>query len=309
MDWIPSWLAKSYARLYTEKSKDWLDFDEAKKILDIKDKRMLSRRLTRLEEAGFLIAKRDTVDRRKKYFRTLNPSDVIFSYSIASSVSSKDVMDCLIVAAKKIVFVMGGAYAAYAHTGYSIPGKIDIYVNKEDLDMWISLLSGKSASVSVDDILAEKTRRTNFHVHSTLNEEMVKDSVMIDGIRYESPETLVLKGLGDQSEFSLMDSFSILIKKNKELDFDRLGKLAKSEALDRELGASLELLNFESRKKIFSEKAIGKIYKRPNSAKKKTFTRYVTEENQDYLKIGKKWNLEITLPRAFISKIVTDLIR
>lgn len=308
MEWIPSWLAKSYAILYSEKSNGWFDFEESKKILDITDKRVLSRRLSRLEEAGFLIARRDVVDRRKKYFRTLNPNDVIFSYGIVSATPTKDIMECLRIATKKIIFVIGGAYAAYVHSGYAIPGKIDVYV-KEDLDRWISLLTDKFTSVSVDDILAEKTRKTNFHIHLTLNEEMIEDSVIVDGIRYESPESLILNGLRDQSEFSLTDSFSILIKKKEELDFNKLVKFAKNEMLDRELGACLELLNFESKRKTFSDKIIHKIHLEADLAKKKTFTRYEREENYDYLKIGKRWNLKITLPRAFVSKIVTDLIR
>ncbi|MGI0009238.1 MAG: hypothetical protein ACRD92_06435 [Nitrosopumilaceae archaeon] len=309
MEWIPSWLAKSYAGLYAEKSKDWFDFEEAKKILNIEDKRVLSRRLTRLEEAGFLIAKRDAVDKRKKYFRTLNPNDVIFSYGIVSSVLTKDIMERLMIIAKKITFVIGGAYAAYIHSGYAIPGKIDVYVKEEDLDRWISLLSDRSASVSVDDMLSEKTKRTNFHIHSTLNEEMVDNSAKVDGISYESPEILILDGIRDQTEFSLMDSFAILIKKRKEIDFGRLLKLAKSESLDRELGACLEIINLESKKKIFSDEMIHKIHLKTDLSKKKTFTRYGTEENYDYLKIGKKWNLKLTLSRAFVSKIVIDLVR
>lgn len=308
MEWIPSWLAKSYAILYSEKSNEWFDFEESKKILDITDKRVLSRRLTRLEEAGFLIARRDAVDRRKKYFRTLNPNDIFFSFGIVSSTPTKDIMQYLMILTKKIIFVIGGAYAAYVHSGYAIPGKIDIYV-KEDLDRWISLLTDKFTSVSVDDILAEKIRKINFHIHSTLNEEMIEDSVIVDGIRYESPESLILNGLRDQSEFSLMDSFSILIKKKEELDFNKLVKFAKNEMLDRELGVCLELLNFESKRKTFSDKIIHKIHLKADLSKKKTFTRYEREENYDYLKIGKRWNLKITLPRAFVSKIVTDLIR
>ncbi|MEX0656321.1 MAG: hypothetical protein WD154_02100 [Nitrosopumilaceae archaeon] len=309
MIWPPSWLAKTYARLYIEKGTNWFGFEQAKNILRLEDKSVLSLRLTKLEDAGFLIAKRDAIDRRKKYFRTLNPNDVIFSYGIVSSTPTKDIMYRLITVAKKIVFVIGGTYAAYVHSNYSIPAKIDVYVKEEDLDRWISLLSDKLASVSVDDVLAEKTRRTNFHIHSTLNEEIVENSTMIDGIRYESPEILILNGLRDQSEFSLMDSFSLLIKKNKELNFNRLAKLAKSEMLDRELGVCLELLNFESRKKIFSYETIHKIHLKADLSKKKTFTRYRAEENHDYLKIGKRWNMKITLQRAFVSKIVTDLIR
>lgn len=308
MEWIPSWLAKIYAIMYVEKGTAWFSFDEAKTILGIKENDILSFRLTKLEKSGFLIAKRDAIDRRKKYFRALNPNDVFFSYGIVSLSQTKDVIQRLTIGAKKITFVIGGAYAAYIHSGYSAPGKIDIYIKNEDLDRCISLLSDKSTSVSVDDMLAEKIRQTNFHLHSSLTDEIVDDSIIIEGIRYESPESLIINGLKEQSDFSLTDSFSILIKKRKDINFNKILKNAKSEMLERELGVSLEFLNHEAKKKIFSEEIIRKILSKADLSKKKIFPKHKTE-NDDYPNIGKKWNLKITLPRAFVSKIITDLVR
>ncbi len=308
MQWIPSWLAKSYAMLYVKKGKEWFNFEEAKKILNIDDKKALSLRLTGLEESGFLIAKRDEIDRRKKYFRILNPNDVFFSYGVASLSPTKDVMQRLIIGAKKIIFVIGGAYAAYVHSGYAVPGKIDIYIRQEDVDRCISFLSDRFTSVSIDDVLAEKTRKTNLHIHSSLSEEMLKDSVIMEGVRYESPESLIINGFRDQSDFSLIDSFSILIKKRKEIDFNKILKIAKTEMLEREFGASLELLNRESKKKIFSDEITHKIHSKADLSRKRIFPKHRTE-NDDYPHIGEKWNLKITLPRAFVSKIITDLVR
>lgn len=308
MRWVPSWLAKSYAIMYVEKGTTWFSFDEAKTILDIKENSILSLRLTKLEESGFLIAKRDAIDRRKKYFRVLNPNDIFFSYGIVSLSQTKDVMQRLTIAAKKIIFVIGGTYAAYVHSGYAVPGKIDIYVKNEGLDRCMSLLSDKLTSVSVDDMLAEKIRQTNFHIHSSLTEEMIEDSVIVEGIRYESPESLIINGFRNQSDFSLTDSFSVLIKKRKEIDFNKILKIAKTEMLEREFGASLELLNHEAKKKVFSDEIIRKIRSKADLSRKKIFPKHKTE-NDDYPRIGEKWNLQITLSRAFASKIITDLVR
>ncbi|MFY9300324.1 MAG: hypothetical protein WAO91_03960 [Candidatus Nitrosotenuis sp.] len=308
MRWVPSWLAKSCAIMYVEKGTAWFSFAEAKTILDIKENSVLSLRLTKLEESGFLVAKRDAIDRRKKYFRALNPNDVFFSYGIVSLSQTKDVMQRLVIASKKITFVIGGAYAAYVHSGYSVPGKIDIYIKNEDLDRCISLLSDKLTAVSVDDMLAEKIRQTNFHLHSALTEEMLEEFVIVEGIRYESPENLIINGLKEQSDFSLTDSLSILIKKRKDIDFNKVLKTAKTEMLERELGASLELLNHEAKKKIFSDETIRKIRSKVDLSREKTFPKH-KKENDDYPHIGEKWNLQITLPRAFVSKIITDLVR
>jgi hypothetical protein len=308
MQWIPSWLAKSYAMLYADKGNEWFDFEEAGKILQIEEKRPLSRRLIRLEEAGFLVAKRDVIDRRKKYFRVLKPNDVFFSYGIVAHLPTKDVMPRLTLAAKKIVFVIGGTCAAYAHSGYAVPGKIDIYVKKSDLDKCISLVSDKSTSVSVDDMLAEKIKKTNFHVHSSLTEEMLKESVIIEDVRYESAESLIINGLREQSDFSLADSFSVLIKKMKDIDYNKMSKIAKSEMLDRELGASFELLNNEARKKIFNDEIIRRIHSEADFTRERSFPKHKAG-NDDYPDIGRRWGLRITIPRAFVSKIITDLVR
>lgn len=308
MKWLPSWLAKAYTKLYAEKRENWFDFEEAKAILKIEDKRVLSLRLTRLEESGFLISKRDSVDRRKKYFKLVEPTDAIFAFGIQTSGSS-DVMGRLTAASKYLDFVIGGSYAAYIHSGYAAPGKIDIHVKKEDVGKWIALLSDKFTSVSVDDILSEKLARQNIHIHSSLTQEMINDSVILDGIRHLRPENLVIDGLMEQSEFAITDAFAILIRKRKDIDFDKLLKLAKSENLERELGACLEIINSESKKKIFDDKILRKMRSGVDLSRRRFFPRNKTEESIDYKEISDKWGLRIALPRAFVSKIITDTVR
>ena len=309
MKWVPSWVAKSYAKLYAEKDTSWFDSEKAKSTLKIKDKKILSLRLARLEEAGFLISKRDPVDRRKKYFRLIQPNDVIFSYGIRLLSSSEDVMDRLVAATKDLDFVVGGNYATYVHTGYATPGKIDIYVDEKDKDRLISLLSDKFTSISVDDVLSEKITKTNVHIHSSLTLEMIDNSTELDGVAYVDPEILVIEGLADQSEFLLTDTFSLLIKKRKELDFNYLLKIAKSENVERELGVCLEIINLESKKKFFDIDIINKIHSNADLSRRKLFPKNPTQEAEKYYDLADKWNLIITFSKGFISKIILDLVR
>lgn len=309
MKWIPSWLGKTYATLYAEMNTGVFDFEEAKSLLRIEEKAVLSLHLAKLENAGFLVSKRDSIDRRKKYFRLIAPNDAIFSYGLRSLVSSDNVLDLLAVASKKMDLVIGGSYATYVHSGYASPGKIDIYVNEKEKDKWTSLLSDKFTSLSVDDTLSEKTARTNIHIHSSLTKEMTDDSVDLDGIRYVSPEALVAEGMLEQTEFSLTDAFSILIKKRKEIDFNKLLKITKSENVERELGVCLDLINLESGGKIFNNDIINKIHSSADFSKKKNFPQNKAEEAGAYKEIADKWNLNITFSKAFISKIILDLER
>lgn len=308
MKWLPTWLAKAYAMIYTENQESWFNFEEAKAILHVEDKSVLSLRLKRLEESGFLISKRDSIDRRKKYFKLVEPKDAVFAFGIQPSGSS-DVMGRLTAASKYLDFVIGGSYAAYVHSGYATPGKMDIYVKREDVGKWIALLSDKFTSVSVDDMLSEKLAKQNIHIHSSLTQEMITDSVTLDGIRYHKPENLVIDGLREQTEFALTDAFAILIKKRKEVDFNKLLKLAKYENLEKELGACMEIINSESRKKIFDEKILRKIRSGLDLSRKRFFPRNKTEESIEYKEISDKWGLRIALPRALILKIITDMVR
>lgn len=309
MKWVPSWIAKSYARLYTEKNTNWFDFEKAKSTLNIEDKKVLSLRLSKLEEAGFLISKRDPVDRRKKYFRLIQPNDVIFAYGTRLLSSSEDMMDHLAAASKNMDFVIGDSYATYVYTGYATPGKIDIYINEEDRDKLISLMSDKFTSISVDDMLSEKITKTIVHIHSSLTQEMVDNSTKLNGIRYTNSETLVTEGLICQSEFSLIDTFALLIKKRKEINFNKLLKIAKSENVERELGICLEIINLESKKKFFDSNIISKIHSSADLSRKKFFPKNVTEETDEYNTLTYKWNVGITFSKGFISKIITDLVR
>lgn len=309
MKWIPSWLGKTYARIYAEKNTEMFDFEEAKSILKIEAKDRLSIRLTKLENAGFLISKRDSIDRRKKYFRLIAPNDAIFSYGVRSVVQSDDVLVLLVIASKKMDLVVGGSYAAYVHSGYASLGKIDIYVNEEDSDKVVSLLSDKFTSVSVDDMLSEKISRTNVHIHSSLTKEMIDDSIDLGGTRYVSPETLVIEGLLTQEEFHLTDTFAILITKMNEINLNKLVEISKIENVERELGICLEIINLMSKKKIFDISVINQIHTNADLSRKKFFPKNLTKENDEYDVLSKKWNLGITFSRGFISKIIIDLVR
>lgn len=313
MRWIPSWIAKSYSQLYINKKTDVFKFEEAKKILGVEDKRVASKILTQLRERGFLISRRDPSDPRRKLFKLIDPESIVIAFAIQNKARSRAVADKLIAAQSLgLSYVLAGAYAAYKHHGYATPGKIDIYVNRQDLGKWVALLSEKTIALSIDDIPAEKARKEHVHVHSTLNRELIKESVVIDGLRCLTKEYLVVRGLKAQDKFGLTDAFAILITRKDEMDWERLLSLAEREGVIRELGCSLDLINSES--KWFSERRIDEIFRRVEHLPTITFPREVetgpfSKEKEHYEEIAKKWNVRIYLSRAFVSKIVGDLIR
>ena len=103
----------------------------------------------------------------------------------------------------------------------------------------------------------------------------------------------------------LADTFVILIKKRKDLNFDKVLEIAKKENVERELGACLEMINAETKKEIFDTGTINKIHSRTDLSAKRFFPKDKTDE---YADLRNRWNLGITLSKGFISKITTDLI-
>src|SRR3546814_17119659 len=65
--------------------------------------------------------------------------------------------------------------------------------------------------------------------------------------------------------------------------------LAKSENLDRELGACLEIINSEARKKVFDSGIIHKIHSKADLSRKRFFPRDKTQESSEYKEISDKW--------------------
>ena len=306
MKWVPSWIGESYARLYVDKHTGWFDSESAKMTLGITSAKSLSLRLTALETAGFLISKRDPVDRRRKYHRLIDPSDAIFSYGLRQS--SKDVMGRLAAFSRHADLVIGGTYAAYVHTGYALPGKVDVYVDEDNKDRLISLLSDRSISVSIDDVLSEDIRQTNVHIHSSLALEDL-DTVRIDDLLYHSPETLVIKGLVDQSESLLADAFALLLVVRSKLDFGKLLKMARDENVQRELTACMEIINASSRKRLFASGLIKKMHADMNTSRKKSFPRGSRHDNDEYRDIANRLNMRMTFPTGFVPKIMLDLLK
>ena len=101
----------------------------------------------------------------------------------------------------------------------------------------MALLTDKGTAISIDAIPAEKTGKDNVHIHSDLTRDMLKESTIINGIRYLTPEILVIEGLKSEDRFSLTDALAILIPitKRDELDYDKLLRLAEREGVARKL--------------------------------------------------------------------------
>ena len=315
MRWIPNWLAEKYSLLYLGRGVEAFDFEEAKKIFKLEDKRVVSIILTQLRNRGFLISWRDSVDPRRKFFKLISPENIVFAFGVQNLTRDKTLFAKIQAASKHLNYVIGGAYASFKYHRYSTPGKVDIHVNKEDLEKWVALLTDKGIAISMDAIPSEKTGKENVHIHSGLTNDTLKESTNINGIRYLTPEILVIEGLKSENQFGLTDALAILITKRDELDHDKILRLAEREGVTRKLGCALEIINYETGRETFPTKQIAEIQRRTDTSYHTSFPKtietipFAEEEKEHYRDIGKRWNMKITLSKAFVSKIVTDLVR
>jgi hypothetical protein len=310
MIWIPPWLAKAYARIYFGKRTETFDFSEAAEILGIKDERPLAKTVGKLKNFGYLTTRRDPIDPRRKLFRLIDPESIVLAMAIQSVAKTDDVAGKLRAASGSLDYYLNGAYAAYQYHHYSAPGKIDISVKAQQLAAWIALLSGKGIALSIDDVSAERPAENNIHLRSDFDEKLSEDVMMVDGIKYLSPEILVVQGIVSGNP-SIEDVLAMLVVQRSKLHWKELVDLSEAYSATRFLGSMLDVLNFESRKLLFEKNLIGRMLRESNLDARLDFpvsTRAQPTEKL-YESISSKWNLRLHLTHAVVSKILTDLVR
>jgi hypothetical protein len=310
MQWLPTWLARTYAKIYLQKREASFTFAEAARMLGISEERRLAHALARLRSYGYLRVTRDPTDSRKKLFNLLDPVSTTIAFAIQSRAKGPELKDKLEAAHPLLDYYIGGAYAAYQYHRYLEPATIDISVRPNELSTWIALVSNRDTAISIDERPAEKPSATNVHFKTDFDPQLAEDTITKDGIRYLSPELLIANGLSENYP-GLEDVIGILIVQRKKLDWDLLAGLCKQRNVSRILAAILDMLNLESSRTLFDSKKIGRI---ATGTSKKLRLDFPTNKKSEppeeaYSGIASKWNAVPHFRRSLLSKLVTDLVR
>lgn len=310
MIWLPPWLAKAYAKIYSAKKTETFDFSEAAEILGIKDERPLAKTMAKLRSHGYLITRRDPVDPRRKLFTLIDPESFVLAMAIESSARTDSLRGKIAAASGSLDYYMNGAYAAYEYHHYSAPGRIDISVMPQQLPTSIALFSGKGVALSIDDIPAEKAAENNIHLRSDYDEKLSEHVRVIDGIRFLSPEILVVLGITKEDP-SVEDVLAMLVVRRTRIDWKKLLEFSQAYSAARFLGCILEVLNFEARRPLFEKSLIDKLLRQSNLGARLDFPISMKSEPVEklYEPISSKWNLQLHLTHATACKILTDLVR
>jgi len=310
MEWMPPWVARAYARLYAAKRMDTFDFSEAGRILELGDKRQVAKRLTRLKNSGHLTARRDSVDPRRKLFKLVDPESIVLAMAVQSRAKTADVPGKLKAAFDVLDYYVSGAYAAYQYHHYSAPGRIDISARAEQLATWIALLSEKHVAIAVDDAPAENPAETNISLRSDFDETFSEHVRVIDGIKYLSPELLIVLGI-TRGPPAVEDVLAILVVQRAKLDWKVLTALSEAYSATRFIGCLLDILNSETRKPLFPMPHVNTLLRQSNLEARLDFPTSTNAEptEERYATISSKWNMRLHLSHAVVSKILTDLVR
>lgn len=300
MKWIPEWLAKRYAKLYHRFTTEPFDFEVAQVILGY-DTRETERTLRLLRNRGFLYKARVPSYLVKKTYNLISPESALLALALSQDL--EDTEDKLRAASEDFQYAVDGAAAAYKYHGYMTPAKTDIRIHKKDLGFWIALLKEKGIQIAVDDILAEK-RGQVIHLHTNLTAETFARAVQIDGIYYTSAEDLVLDFFRHPTDTSLLDALAIMLTHSQDLDW---GLLAKSDVA-QEVGFTVEILNKEAEKKVFSKELIQKFAEREVVHKRFSTSTELLDLPEEYRNLAKNWNLEVNIPPRVFRKAVLDLV-
>ena len=312
MEWLPPWLARAYAKIFAEKKTGQFEFAEASRILGIKEERRLAKTLTRLKACGYLTVRRDPVDARRKLFNLIDPVSTTLAYAIQSRAKTSELIEKLRSATGSLRYYLNGPFAAYQYAHYSAPGAVDISVTADQLPVWTALVSGKNTSVSVNEVPAERPNAVNVHLRTDFEERSAEEETkLIEGIRYVSPELLIVLGLAEGNP-SIEDVLAVLVVQRKALDWNKLLTLCRAYNTTRYLGFLVEVLNRESGgKKLFEPSMIEKLAGEADFRVKVDFPLSKKAEPREdaYSAISSRWNLNPHLGRALFYKIITDLVR
>ncbi len=300
MEWLPTWLAQRYARLYHRFAENSFDLKAAKEVLA--DEKFAIRDILRhLEKRGFLYRARMPSDLRRKIYHLIPPEQAVIAFALSQESESPE--DKLRAASKDFRYVVNGAAAAYKYHGYMTPAKTDIRIHKKDLGFWIALLKEKGIQIAIDDILAEK-RGQVIHLHTNLTEETFARAAKIDRIYYTSAEDLILDFLRHPTDTSLLDALAIMLTCAEDLDWDLL---AKSDVA-QEVGFAMEALNKEAGKEAFSKKLVKKFAGREVIHKRFSLSAELLDLPEEYHNLAKNWNLEVNIPPRVFQKAASDLV-
>ncbi|KXA91204.1 hypothetical protein AKJ57_02110 [candidate division MSBL1 archaeon SCGC-AAA259A05] len=275
---LPDWIGIPHCKLYAAySSKRSFSMQEAKEVTG-KPKKLLRKILSELGKRGLLVS----VD--GGYYLP-DFEGFCLGVKLRDELEGIDPEEKLRRAESEYLIV--GSYAAFLYHEYQFPSRHRIKVKREDYGLWYNLL--------------------DFKIDPSLTGQEYENRRELDGLSVAPPERVFVEGVAKGSADSILDSVSLAL--SVDIDWDEVVKLAMEKGVEREVGALLRILNQRSKSRIAPRKTIDELRSQVKKiGRAKEFPRNVLVQERTFSEWGKKWHLELTLPRYVIEKPIEELM-
>lgn len=263
-----------------------------------------------IENNAFAIQKRADYDQRVRLYRLLNPEKVSNARAVYNKVYGNEKFSISYLAEEAnrsanwdYLYIKDTAIW-FLTNQYRSSNVKHTSVLEENVDGWISLF--KMAGLSVienNEIVSEQlgvAETVSLYTDlSTREHKKGKNHI-------QNSEYTIIEAFEDSD---LLGALAVLIVQKNKIDWDELLNITKTSGLINTLGFSLECINFEANKEIFSPRLINRIkkYKRKELETIKGVEK-ILETNLSYKSLEEKWNVKCYQAPVF-SKVVLDLVR
>lgn len=236
-------------------------------------------------------------------------------------VRGRTVLNKLEAIDKDICYLVSGAQAAYQYHRWRVPsaGDYELLIAANDFDTWYSYL--RDARIIAGVTLPTSKERERYSeaviLAPSLTQELWENRVDIDGIAWISPIDLIFRLLATQSEEAIGDAVAIIVARKQFWDWKVFVASIKAKRMARQFGCLFEILNREAQQPLVPIQIIESLYAMVQDTVGEaifTFPLHRRDEversvrvSAEYTTIGKRWGLDLLLPRHIVAKVLDDL--
>ena len=270
-----------------------------------------SKLINLIEDNGLAVHRRADYDQRVRLYRLLNPEKASNARAIYKNIFERKKAFTLSAMVKEANISAGWNYLYIKDTAiwfwtnqYRSSDVRHISVFKEDSDGWVSLFKLFGSAVVADGTAVTESKETGevVSLHTDLDSRRHKRGKN----HFQSAEHTILEAFKDND---ILSALAVLTVQKNKLDWNLLIDIAKNRGLINTLGFSLDCMNLESGKGVFSKKMIDRIEKhRQKEFETIKGLEQSKEMNLAYKPLEKKWNVRCSQAAAF-SKAALDLVR
>lgn len=303
-----------YDKLWLKlRNKDFM-FEDAlnaifkKRKFSTREIKYASRLLNFIEDNGFSISFRAEHDQRVRIYRLLAPEKISNARAVFALLhkqrhfSDTDILREGYELAKWDYAYIKNSAIGFLTNNYRSVDVVHISVLKDDVDGWTALLKLFDYSIAIDGTIVFEKGRT-FYLHSNL--DVVKNQVKN---HCQMPHYTIIDCL--KSDFH--GALAVLIVQRNKIIWNELIKLAESDKLINIIGFTVEAVNKQAKRQVFSKKIISKIKKKEREDYE-IIDGIETKQGKDYSidieyrELQEKWHVKCYQPDT-IRKIVEDLL-